>query len=160
MIWIGNCIPHNAMVYNNLPTYVMCVVFVLVGSCGAGIIAFASLHSQPFYLPGFSDSVLWFAAASKRSLPDGIKGAKYMKWWYSVADIVLREGWQVSFCLSHYLNQWGFFYWRIYASLGLNELYPDWTWYILSIYTRLCYVLFCFVVVVLFSFKCNLFHHL
>ena len=25
---------------------------------------------------------------------------------------------------SHYLNQWWFVYWRIYASLGLNELTP------------------------------------
>ena len=44
---------------------------------------------------------------------------------------------------SHYLNQWWIVYWRIYASLGLNELiysnYPSTKWYWKC---RLCFSLF------------------
>ena len=35
----------------------------------------------------------------------------WLRWWLVAGQAT-----------SHYLNQWGLFYWRIYASLGLNEL--------------------------------------
>ena len=40
---------------------------------------------------------------------------------------------------SHYLNQWWLVYWRIYASLGRNELIVDWIsyqqWNVLLLYS-------------------------
>ena len=45
---------------------------------------------------------------------------------------------------SHYLNQWWLVYWRIYASLGLNELTNDCTIPIVSTGTTGLYQPFCF----------------
>ena len=44
---------------------------------------------------------------------------------------------------SHYLNQWWLIYWRIYASLGLNEL--KWT-YQLNTRSQICPSIFTFAI--------------